>query len=96
MFGAAFGAILVNFAKSYFTVAYPEIWLFFLGALFVLVTIFLPRGVVGLLNSIRNRASRDASPPTASGPDIPDQDKAKNSKPAVGSTTPPSERTPVR
>jgi urea transport system permease protein len=47
--GAALGAILVNYAKTYFTGALPEVWLYALGALFVLVTLFLPRGLVGLL-----------------------------------------------
>ena len=46
--GAILGAGLVNGAKSWFTVAFPEYWLFFLGALFVLVTLFLPNGVLGL------------------------------------------------
>jgi urea transport system permease protein len=49
LFGAATGAVLVNYAKTYLTSALPEVWLYALGALFVLVTIFLPRGVVGLL-----------------------------------------------
>jgi len=48
LYGAVIGGILVNLSKSYFTVYFPEYWLFFLGALFVFVTIFLPRGVVGL------------------------------------------------
>jgi urea transport system permease protein len=47
--GAALGAILVNYAKTFFTGALPEVWLYALGALFVLVTLFLPRGVIGLL-----------------------------------------------
>src|SRR6187549_843445 len=46
--GAALGAILVNYAKTYLTGALPEAWLYGLGTLFVLVTLFLPRGVVGL------------------------------------------------
>jgi urea transport system permease protein len=46
--GAAAGAGLVNGAKSWFTVQWPDFWLYFLGALFVLVTLFLPRGVAGL------------------------------------------------
>ena len=46
--GAALGAILVNYAKTYLTGAFPEAWLYGLGTLFVLVTLFLPRGVVGL------------------------------------------------
>jgi urea transport system permease protein len=48
LYGAVAGAVLVNYAKSYFTTALPEYWLYALGALFVLVTLFLPRGVVGL------------------------------------------------
>ncbi len=48
LYGAVAGAVLVNYAKSYFTAAVPEFWLYALGTLFVLVTLFLPRGVVGL------------------------------------------------
>jgi urea transport system permease protein len=47
--GAALGAIIVNFGKTYFTGALPEYWLFALGLLFVLVTLFLPRGIIGTL-----------------------------------------------
>ena len=47
--GPILGAFIVNGAKSWFTQAFPEFWLFFLGLLFVLVTLYLPRGVVGLL-----------------------------------------------
>ena len=46
--GPMVGAALVNGAKSYFTAAFPEFWLIFLGALFVAATLFLPRGVAGL------------------------------------------------
>lgn len=49
LYGAVVGAVLVNFAKTWFTAALPEVWLFALGALFVVVTLFLPRGVVGLV-----------------------------------------------
>jgi urea transport system permease protein len=47
--GPIIGAVLVNAAKSYFTAALPNVWLFMLGGLFVLVTLFLPRGIVGTL-----------------------------------------------
>ena len=47
--GAILGAGLVNGAKSFFTVAFPEYWLFALGAIFICVTLFMPRGVMGLL-----------------------------------------------
>lgn len=50
LYGAIAGAILVNFAKTRFTGIFPEAWLFALGGLFVAVTIFLPKGVVGLLS----------------------------------------------
>ena len=49
LYGAAAGAVLVNYAKTYLTGAFPEVWLYALGALFVLVTVFLPRGLAGLL-----------------------------------------------
>jgi len=45
--GALVGAGVVNGAKSYLTVAWPDFWLYFLGALFVIVTLFLPKGVIG-------------------------------------------------
>ena len=66
LYGAALGAILVNYAKTFLTGAFPDIWLFFLGALFVLVTIFLPKGIVGTLptfNFLRNGKSTPAAVP---------------------------------
>ncbi len=53
LYGAAAGALMVNYGKTYFTAALPEVWLFALGALFVLVTLFLPKGVIGLLQRRR-------------------------------------------
>jgi urea transport system permease protein len=49
LYGAVVGAVLVNYAKTYMTAAWPEVWLYALGAMFVAVTLLLPRGVVGLL-----------------------------------------------
>ena len=46
--GAILGAVLVNAGKTFFTGALPEIWLFALGAMFILVTLLLPRGILGL------------------------------------------------
>ncbi len=51
LIGPIIGAFFVNGAKSWFTVAFPEFWLFFLGALFIAVTLFLPHGIVGLFRS---------------------------------------------
>ncbi len=48
LYGAVVGALLVNYAKTWFTAALPEVWLFALGGLFILVTLYLPKGIVGL------------------------------------------------
>jgi urea transport system permease protein len=47
LFGAVIGAVAVNYAKTYFTGAFAELWLFMLGGLFVLTTLYLPKGIVG-------------------------------------------------
>ena len=53
LYGAVLGAVLINYAKSYFTGALPEVWLFVLGGLFIGSTLFLPKGVVGALARAR-------------------------------------------
>ena len=60
LIGPVVGALVVNFAKTYLTAAAPEIWLFFLGGLFVAVTLFLPKGIVGALGGLARRLRRDA------------------------------------
>ena len=65
LIGPILGAFFVNGAKSWFTVAYPEYWLFFLGALFIAVTLWLPDGLVGLLRraaALAGRLRRSAEP----------------------------------
>ncbi len=52
--GAIVGAGVVNGAKSFFTQVAPEYWLFVLGFLFIIVTIFMPRGIVGLCTQLRD------------------------------------------
>jgi len=56
--GAILGAGVVNGAKSFFTQAFPEYWLYALGLIFILVTLFLPRGMVGALQRQRREAAR--------------------------------------
>ncbi|MDP9838937.1 urea transport system permease protein [Neorhizobium huautlense] len=51
LIGPIIGAVLVNAGKSYFTGAFPELWLFALGGLFIAVTLFLPKGIVGTIQS---------------------------------------------
>jgi urea transport system permease protein len=55
LIGPIVGAFFVNGAKSWFTVAFPEYWLYVLGALFIAVTLFLPQGIVGWVRA-RGRA----------------------------------------
>ena len=55
LIGPIVGAFLVNGAKSWLTVAAPEYWLFFLGGLFIVVTLFMPQGVVGLVGRVLKR-----------------------------------------
>jgi urea transport system permease protein len=66
LYGAIIGAVLVNYAKTTFTSGmFAEYWLFILGALFVVTTIYLPRGVVGVLDtylSRRKRPEQNAAP----------------------------------
>ena len=51
--GPIVGAFFVNGAKSWFTQAFPEFWLYFLGALFIAVTLFLPRGIMGIKDRLK-------------------------------------------
>jgi urea transport system permease protein len=56
--GAILGAVLVNFGKTIFTGLLPELWLFALGALFILVTLLLPNGVLGLFAARKPEAGK--------------------------------------
>jgi urea transport system permease protein len=53
LIGPIMGAFFVNGTKSVFTVVWPEAWLFVLGGLFIVVTLFMPQGLVGLFRSIK-------------------------------------------
>jgi len=72
LFGAIYGSLLVNFGKTYFSESFPELWLFVIGAMFIVVVIALPNGLAGLdLRSFATRLvlraqgirNRDASGP---------------------------------
>ncbi|MGA9024718.1 MAG: urea ABC transporter permease subunit UrtC [Steroidobacteraceae bacterium] len=60
LYGAVVGAFLVNYAKTYFTTVLPSMWLYALGTLFVVVTLFLPNGVVGAVASLLPSRRRTA------------------------------------
>ena len=63
--GAILGAIVVNYAKSYFTGALPEVWLFMLGGLFIATTLFLPKGIVGLMEKFTKAEAVEKITPVA-------------------------------
>ena len=58
LIGPIVGAFLVNGAKSWFTMAFPEYWLYFLGAIFIAVTLYLPQGIAGLVRMLINKKSK--------------------------------------
>jgi urea transport system permease protein len=63
LIGAVYGAILVGAAKTYFSENFVEYWLYFIGGLFMLVVIFLPEGLAGLLDRLKGgRSARREAP----------------------------------
>ncbi len=70
IYGAVIGAIAANAAKTTFSEAYPEWWPIIMGAMFIVVTLFLPKGIVGTLKDLFEKwgRSRQALAPTAAIP----------------------------
>ncbi|HBK05833.1 MAG TPA: urea ABC transporter permease subunit UrtC [Acetobacteraceae bacterium] len=68
--GAILGAILVNFGKTWFTGALPEVWLYALGAMFIFVTLFLPRGVMGLFRARTPKEPEPEAPEVAAAHEV--------------------------
>ena len=58
LYGAVMGAVLVNYAKTYLTGAFPDIWLYFLGGLFIAVTVLMPKGIVGTVPALMGLAKK--------------------------------------
>lgn len=77
LIGAVYGAVLVNLGKTYFSEAFPEVWLYFLGALFIGVVMFLPNGLAGLYEKyvrplfMKKKVSGSAAPPPNNDPNRP-------------------------
>ncbi|MBM4254604.1 MAG: urea ABC transporter permease subunit UrtC [Deltaproteobacteria bacterium] len=49
LIGAVYGALLVNFAKTFLSESFPALWLYFIGALFMAVVLVFPNGLAGLV-----------------------------------------------
>ena len=58
LIGAVYGALLVGWAKTFFSENFVEYWFYFIGVLFVVVVMFLPTGLAGLLDKVRTRVRR--------------------------------------
>ena len=58
LYGAVLGAFVVNYAKTFFTAWQPEAWLFILGSIFVLVTVLMPKGIVGLYTQLKPKKEK--------------------------------------
>ncbi|HEX2732903.1 MAG TPA: urea ABC transporter permease subunit UrtC [Polyangiaceae bacterium] len=67
LLGAPIGALLINGSKSWFTASFPDYWLYFLGALFIIVTLYFPSGVVGTVQNYWARRKPAATLPPSSG-----------------------------
>ena len=65
LYGAALGAVLVNYGNTYFTGALPDAWLFVLGGLFIAVTLFFPKGIVGSVASFPSLSRRREKEPSS-------------------------------
>jgi urea transport system permease protein len=57
--GAVIGALVVNSAKSYLSETFPDLWLYFLGALFIGVVLFFPQGIVGIFEKLKRRKTTE-------------------------------------
>jgi hypothetical protein len=58
LIGPVIGAVIINALKSWATRAYPDLWLMFLGMTFILVTLFMPKGIVGLPAQLKGLKQR--------------------------------------
>ncbi|TBV03244.1 urea ABC transporter permease subunit UrtC [Phytopseudomonas dryadis] len=73
LLGAVYGALLVNFGKTYFSESFPELWLYLMGGLFIVVVMYFPNGLAGLWDShgkrwlarLRRKPQVVAAPPPA-------------------------------
>ncbi|HET8707653.1 MAG TPA: hypothetical protein VFM46_15225, partial [Pseudomonadales bacterium] len=64
--GAVYGAILINFAKTYLSESFPQLWLILMGSIFIGVVMFFPKGLAGLWEDygplLMNKVKKKPSP----------------------------------
>ena len=100
LIGPIIGAILVNGAKSFFTGAMADMWLFVLGGMFVFVTLFMPKGIIGVFNSSLNalrarrassRSQKGAGPKPGPATDAPPTEAARDTQAPLNAKPSPAE-----
>ena len=66
LLGAVYGSLLVNYGKSYFSESFPELWLYLMGGLFIVVVMYFPNGLAGVWDTQwrkwRGRSAKAPSP----------------------------------
>ena len=78
LFGPIIGAIGVNALKSWATRAYPDLWLIILGVMFIIIVLFMPKGLVGLPGQIKELLKkRQPAPVPTSAPEAASPEAAK-------------------
>lgn len=84
LIGAVYGAVLVNLGKTYFSEAFPELWLFLLGGLFIFVVMFLPNGLAGVYEKyvrplfMKKKVADNPTPPPSHHPENDEPEKSIN------------------
>lgn len=63
LIGAIYGTLLVNYGKTIFSESFPELWLFLMGALFISVVVFFPKGLAGIYMQLSEKFSKKTSNP---------------------------------
>lgn len=80
LFGPILGAVVVNWIKSWATRAYPDMWLLILGGLFIVVTVFMPKGLIGLPEQLRQFQARRKKARGDSNPVLPAKNQLVETK----------------
>jgi urea transport system permease protein len=58
LIGAVYGTLVVSYAKTFFSENFVQYWLYFIGALFIIVVMFLPGGLASLMDKLRSQKNR--------------------------------------
>jgi urea transport system permease protein len=90
LLGAVWGALLVNYGKTYFSETFPELWLYLMGGLFIVVVMYFPNGIAGLWQShgLKWLGKLKRKPAPEAAPTAPPESPAASSQPRNLETTP--------